>query len=295
MELRQIEYVVGVVDHGTFTRAARALHVTQPALSEGIARLEREIGVDLFHRVGRRAVLSSAGVAFLEPARQLLRDRAVLTASVTAVTGLAAGRLDLVSLPTLAVDPLAPIVGAFRHSHPGIVVYIEQPEDAAAVASSVRSGRSEVGLAELPIPDDGLVTEPIVDQELVAVLPPSSPLAGRRRVTVADLADVPLITTPPGTSMRHHVDAAFADAGLTPVIAVQTEQREGVVPLVLADAGASIVPHAVAEAAAPRPGLYVAHLSPAIRRTVGLIRRAGPVSPAAGAFVDQVRARSRPG
>src|SRR3954451_24893227 len=187
MELRQVEYVVGVVDHGTFTRAARALHVTQPALSEGIARLEREIGVDLFHRVGRRAVLSAAGAAFLEPARQLLRDRAGLTASVTAVSGLEAGRLDIVSLPTLAVDPLAPIVGAFRHAHPGIVVHIEQPEDAAAVASSVRSGRTEVGLAELPIPDEEVVQEPVVEQELVAVLPPSSALAGRRRLTIADL------------------------------------------------------------------------------------------------------------
>jgi DNA-binding transcriptional LysR family regulator len=291
MELRQIEYVVGVVDHGTFTRAARELHVTQPALSEGIARLEREIGVDLFHRVGRRAVLSAAGTAFLEPARQLLRDRAVLTASVAAVTGLDAGRLDIVSLPTLAVDPLAPIVGAFRHAHPGIVVDISQPEDAASVASSVRSGRAEVGLAELPIPDDGLVIETVVEQELVAVLPPSSPLVGRRRVTIADLAEVPLITTRPGTSMRRHVDAAFAGAGLGPTIAVETEQREGVVPLVLADAGASIVPRAVADAVAPRPDLHVARLSPAIRRTIGLIRRTGPVSPAAQAFVEQVRAR----
>lgn len=294
MELRQIEYVVGVVDHSTFTEAARALHVTQPALSEGIARLEREIGVDLFHRVGRRAVLSPAGAAFLEPARQLLRDRAVLDASVTAVTGLEAGRLDIVSLPTLAVDPLAAIVGAFRHSYPGVVVHIEQPEDAAAVASSVRSGRSEVGFAELPIPDEGLVTEPFVEQELVAVLPPSSTLAGRRRVTIADLANVPLITTPPGTSMRRHVDAAFADAGLTPLIAVQTEQREGVIPLVLADAGASIVPRAVADAAEPRSDIRIARLSPAIRRTIGVIRRDGPVSPAARAFIDQVIAHPRP-
>src|SRR6478672_6950180 len=102
MEIRQIEYVVGVVEHGGFTRAADALHVTQPALSEGIARLEAELGVTLFHRVGRRAVLSAAGDAFLEPARQLLRDRSVLTTSVAAVVGLDAGRLDLVALPTLA-------------------------------------------------------------------------------------------------------------------------------------------------------------------------------------------------
>ena len=75
MELRQVEYVVGVAEHGGFTRAATALHVTQPALSEGVARLEAELGVELFHRVGRRVVLSAAGEAFLDPARRLLRDR----------------------------------------------------------------------------------------------------------------------------------------------------------------------------------------------------------------------------
>src|SRR2546429_2012822 len=87
MEIRQIEYVVGVVEQGGFTRAAEALHVTQPALSEGIRRLEAELGLELFHRVGRRALLSSAGEAFLEPARQVLRDLGVLRMSVEAVRG----------------------------------------------------------------------------------------------------------------------------------------------------------------------------------------------------------------
>src|SRR5664279_5314190 len=165
MELRQVEYVVGVVEHGGFTRAAAALHVTQPALSEGIGRLEAELGVALFHRVGRRAVISAAGEAFLEPARQLLRDRSVLITSVAAVVGLEAGRLDLVALPTLAVVPLSPLVGAFRQAHPRVVVHIEQPEEAAAVTTRVRSGRSEIGLAELPIDEPGLVSEQLLVQE----------------------------------------------------------------------------------------------------------------------------------
>jgi len=142
MEIRQIEYVVGVVEHGGFTRAADALHVTQPALSEGIRRLAAELGLELFHRVGRRALLSSAGEAFLEPARQVLRDLGVLRTSVEAVGGLTAGTLDVVALPTLAVDPLATLVGSFRHAHPDVVVRVDQPEDAAAVATRVRSGRA---------------------------------------------------------------------------------------------------------------------------------------------------------
>jgi LysR family carnitine catabolism transcriptional activator len=284
MELRQVEYVVGVVEHGGFTRAAGALHVTQPALSEGIARLEAELGVTLFHRVGRRAVLSAAGDAFLEPARQLLRDRSVLTTSVAAVVGLEAGRLDLVALPTLAVEPLAPLVGSFRQKYPGVVVHIEQPEEDDAVADRVRSGRSEVGLADLPIDEPGLVTEQLLTQELVAVLSPSSPLARRRRITMPDLSSVPLVLTPPDSPMRQRIDTAFADVGTTPTLAVETEQRDAIVALVLAGAGASILPSPLA-AAARAAGAVTIALSPRLRRDVGLVWRDGPLSPAAQAFI----------
>src|SRR5215471_18302290 len=122
MEVRQLEYVVGVVDEGGFTRAAETLHVTQPALSDGIRRLEAELGVDLFHRVGRRAVLSAAGEAFVGPARQALRDARSAREAAAAVRGLTAGRLEIATLPTLAVDPLAGWVGTFREAYPGVDV-----------------------------------------------------------------------------------------------------------------------------------------------------------------------------
>ncbi len=288
MELRQVEYVVGVVEHGGFTRAAAALHVTQPALSEGIARLESELGVRLFHRVGRRAVVSAAGEAFLEPARQLLRDRTVLTESVAAVLGLDAGRLDLVALPTLAVEPLVPLVGTFRRQHPGVVVHIEQPEEDGAIADSVRSGRSEIGVADLPLDEPGLVSERILTQELVAILPPSSPLVTRRRLTMRDLSSVPLVMTPPGSPVRQRIDAAFADAGSAPTLAVETEQREAIVALVLAGAGASILPDSLATTARAA-GAATVVLSPRLRRDVGLVWRDGPLSPAAQAFVTIAR------
>ncbi len=284
MELRQIEYVVGVDDHGGFTSAARALHVTQPALSEGIARLEAELGVLLFHRVGRRAVLSAAGAAFLEPARHLLRDRSVLTASVAAVAGLEAGVLDVVALPTLAVDPLAPLIGAFRRAHPHVAVRVAQPEDATGVADRVRSGESEVGFAELPVAGAGLVSEPLVQQILTAVVASDSVFARRRRFTIRDLATVPLITTPPGTSMRNLLDAAFRAADVVPDIAVETEQREAIVPLVQAGAGASVLPRPVATSARAS-GIVSIPLSPVLRRSIGLVWRVGPVSPAARAFI----------
>src|SRR5205814_2273190 len=98
MDLRQLEYVVAVVDHGGFTRAADALLVAQPSLSQGIRTLEAELNVALFHRLGRRVELTSAGEALLEPARRMLRDAATAKAAVADVAGTRVGRLDVASL-----------------------------------------------------------------------------------------------------------------------------------------------------------------------------------------------------
>src|SRR4249920_1835255 len=133
MELRQIDYVLAVVDRGSFTKAAASTQVSQPSLSDGIRRLEAELDVRLFHRLGRSVELTDAGHAFVGPARQLIRDRDAVLESVAGVRGLDAGTLDFVALSTLAADPLGRLVGTFRKAHPGITVRIAAPDDVGAV------------------------------------------------------------------------------------------------------------------------------------------------------------------
>ena len=197
MEFRQLEYVLAVIDEGSFTAAADACAVSQPSLSEGIRRLESELGVRLFHRLGRTVTLTPAGHAFEGPARRLIRDRQLVFESVGAVLTLDAGTLDVVALPTLAVDPLAPLIGRFRVAHPGIVVHIAEPEDAGAIAEMVTDGRSELGLTELPARGGDLVTIPLGRQEIVAVCPPGTRMPAPGRLPVARLAGMPLVAAPP--------------------------------------------------------------------------------------------------
>jgi DNA-binding transcriptional LysR family regulator len=286
MELRQVEYVVGVLDHGGFTRAAAALHVSQPSLSQGIATLEAELGTALFHRLGRTVVPTAAGHAFAEPARRLLRDVKTAREAVVAVAGLEAGQLDVVTLPTLVVEPVAAVIGAFRRAHPGVTVRLFEPEDADAVLAMVRDGTCEVGAAELPAGAD-LVAVELGAQEVLAVCPPGTRLA-RRRLRIDQLAGTPLVATPPGTSTRRLVDDALAAAGITPLVAVETAHREAILPLVLAGAGTSFLPAPLAEEAA-RDGAVVSPLSPPLRRRIGFVHRPGPLSPAAGAFLALAR------
>lgn len=292
MELRQAEYVVGVVDHGGFGRAAAALHVTQPSLSQGVARLEAELGLPLFLRLGRRVVPTAAGRAFVGPARRLVREAETARAAVVAVAGLAGGRLDLVALPTLAADPLAPLVGAFRARYPGVTVRIAEPEGAADVVALVREGRCELGLAELPVAAADLTTEPLFDDELLVVFPPGSPPPGRG-IPATALREVSLVTGPPGTSTRRLAEEALRAAGVEPRVVVETDQREAIVPLVLAGAGAAFVTAPVARRAAAA-GAAAAPLVPPLRRLIGLVRRADATSPAAEAFAALARA-GRPG
>jgi LysR family carnitine catabolism transcriptional activator len=277
---------VAVVDFGGFTRAATAVRVAQPSLSQSVRALEAELGVELFHRIGRGVVPTDAGWAFVGAARQVIRDMATVRESVAAVRGLTAGRLDLVALPTLAVDPLAPLIGAFRRRYPGVVVRLVDPGDAGP-AAFVRRGDAEIGVAELPLLETDLITMALGQQELLAVCSAADGARFGPRASLASLAALPLVATPRGTSTRGVLDAALQSAGVEGVVVVEVDQREAVVPLVLAGAGISFVPEAQAAGAA-RQGAVVVRPDPPLSRSVGLVHRDRPLSPAARALLALV-------
>jgi len=283
MDLRQLRYAMAVVDAGTFTAAATACHVAQPSLSQAVAALERELGAALFVRLGRRVELTAAGAAFVPAAREALRAVDTIVADVGAVSGLAAGHLDLVALPTLAVDPVTPLVGAFRRAHPGVVVRLAHPDDTGELLDRVRSGASELGITELPVRAERIVSRDLLRQELVAVLPPGSPAPSRLRA--AELAVRPMVTMPVGTSTRDALDAALGRSGRRLATAVETDQREAIGPLVLAGAGAAVLPRPMADVVGAQGGVVVA-LDPPLWRRIGIVHRDAPLSPAARAFLD---------
>ncbi|HWE68820.1 MAG TPA: LysR family transcriptional regulator, partial [Acidimicrobiales bacterium] len=254
MDLRRLEHFLAVADHQGFTAASRAVSVSQPALSLAVKELEAELGTVLFHRLGRRVVVTPAGAALIGPARQALRDVETGRAAVAAVAGLEAGSLAIASLPTLAADPLAGIVGRFRRDHPAVTVDLAAPEDSDDVVAMVQDGRCELGLTDSDRLPEGLVAHPLGDQALVLVLPPGMGLPGRpagrapARVDLATLTDLPFVAAPPGTSTRRLLDEGVG-GGSGPRVAVVTAQRDAILPLVLAGAGAALLPEATASVA----------------------------------------------
>jgi len=287
MDLRQLEYFLAAVDHGGFTRGAETLHIAQPSMSLAIAGLERELHVDLFVRTGRSVRLTAAGETLAEHARRVLREATDLHSVAAALAGVETGQLDVVAISTLAVDPLAACIGALRAAHPGVSITVHEPEDGGAIERWVTSGRADVALTDVTTGGAGLARVELYRQEIVAVCP-AGLVRGRAPLTPTDVASMPLIATPPGTSSRRLLDRVLARAGGEPNIVVQTDHREAIVPLVVAGAGAALVPPALA-VDAERHGAVVRALRPAVSRRVGLLHRRGPLAPAAAAFVAVAR------
>lgn len=289
MERRELEYFLAIAEHGSFTAAAQAMRVAQPSLSHAIGSMESRLGGKLFHRLPHGVALTAAGQALLEPARRVMRDLSTATDSVREVLGLAGGRLDVVAQTTLAVDPLAELVGSYLREHPKVAVRISDPELGSDVTAAVRTGECELGMvdsADLVVGDlDSIVLRA---REIFAVLSPDASTS-RARLGLAELAALDWVTTPKGTATREVIEDTVgrqerSGRRFSPEVAVETAHQAMIVPLVLAGAGATLLPRSMAEDAAER-GAVVLPLRPKVVRRGVLFWRPGPLSPAAAEFV----------
>jgi LysR family transcriptional regulator, carnitine catabolism transcriptional activator len=285
MDSNRLRHFVAVVDHGGFTAAAHAVFVSQPALSLAVKELEAELGVALFTRTGRKVQLTSAGRALLGPARQVLRDLETGQAAVAAVAGLTAGSLTMASLPTLAADPVAPLVGAFRRRYPGILIDLAAPEGTAELFELVAAGTCELGVTDAYDIPETLQSHSLGRQSLVFILPPGADYPEEAVVELSSFEGMPFVVAPPGTSTFRLLEEGFAAVHGSPTVAVVTAQRDAILPLVIAGAGAALVPESVARTAKGL-GAVTARPEPPIERALALVHRVGPLSPAALRFTE---------
>ncbi|TNC26973.1 LysR family transcriptional regulator [Amycolatopsis alkalitolerans] len=291
MERRQLEYFVAIVEHGGFTHAARALRVAQPSLSRAIANLERELGVALFHRVGRNAVLSSAGELMAERARLVLRDLDALRAAARAVGDGAVGRVDVAATSSSALEPVISIIAELRERHPGVLVSTSSALSAAEVVAMVVRGRCEVGVcgsAERPA-GRGLVAHHLRDEEFLLVAPPGTEMGTGDTVAREDLGGMRFVVTKPATAVRALFDRLAASVGDLP-IAAEVGDRSVVLPMVLRGIGAGLMPDGWGELAR-RAGARVYRFAPPERLPQWLVHRSGPITAATQAFVDTTLSR----
>lgn len=285
MDVRQLQYFLAVVDHGSVHRAARELFVAQPSISQALRALERDLGTELFHRTGRRLVLTPAGELLIDPARDVLRGMDLARATVAAVDGLRGGRLLIAAMPSQAVSPLAGMISRFAARYPGVEVVVRAAATPPEVLDAVRVGAVELGVLGAAHPPEpaGMVVSPLETQRFVLVAAADSDLPDvPEPVPPSALAGARLIVGQPGTGMRRVADDILLAADGSR-IAVEVEHREAVLPLVLAGVGVAVLSESWRQLALDA-GAVVRDLDSAEVLHVCLVHRAGRLSPAAREF-----------
>ena len=287
MELRQVEYFLAVVEYDGIGGAAAALGVAQPTVSQALRGLERELGVQLFHRIGRGMVLSAAGRALVGPGRQILRDVTAVRDRLAASGGELAGRLEISAFPPIAVGRLVELIAEFRAMYPGVTVRFSELRDEGQAAATIRDGHSEFVVTHLPLDDGDLAVEILGEQEYWLVYPDGTDLP-EGPVHLSDLPDIPMVFVPRGGSVADEIEAGIRAAGVRPEIAVLSEHREARLPLVTAGLGGTLVERSMAESVADRT--VVRPVVPRFVRPFGVGYDPERLSPAGQAFIELIRA-----
>jgi LysR family transcriptional regulator, nitrogen assimilation regulatory protein len=286
IDVRQLEYFLAVHDHGGVTRAAQALHLAQPSLSQAIRALERKLKVQLFHRVGRVLVLSPAGEALLEPARSVIRSISRAEATVRDIRDLEGGRVNVAVYAGLVPDPVAAWIGRFRRQNPGMTVRLHETEDGSAVSELVRNGECELGLTTSGDVLAEVQEEEISLQHIVLVSPPGT-IAGDS-IELAELSGLPLVVEHRDGEGWREIDRVLRASGVQPRIVVDVARSASVVPLILAGAGSAFLPLRLAIEAHWR-GAVLHEIRPTMERRLRLLTRNEPPAPPVAALAELIR------
>jgi len=288
MELRQLAYLVAVVDEASFTAAAAREHVAQPGISAQIRRLERELGQPLLDRSGRSVRTTAVGAAVLPYARAALAAVDGARAVVDELTGLLRGHIALGMVTSHNVD-LPTLLAEFHDAFPAVEITLAE-RDSEQLIDAVRDGRLDAAIVALgadPPPHD-LDVHVITDERIVAAVSPHHELAAAHAtITLSALQGRTLIALPAGTGIRSHLDRAAHRVGTSLRIGFEASTPSMLADLAARGLGVAILPFSLAAA---RHDLHVLEITepPLHGRLVFAWRRAGQ-SPATRAFVHHTR------
>src|SRR6058998_3477556 len=277
LRLARLETLAAVARHGSFSHAARELHLSQPAVSMQVRQLELALGLPLLERVGKRAFPTKAGELLLAHAGRALRELETGLEVVQQLRGIVAGRIRLGTSASFSIYLLPPALRRFRSRYPRTeltVVTGNAPEIARAVV-----GRElDVGIVSLPVRERELAVSPFYRDEVVAIAPPDRRWRRGRRAAARDLVSAPLILFERGATLRRVSEV--------PAAAMELGNTEAIKKLVEAGLGLSVTSWFGVAAEVRRRKLGAARLDPPLYREIGVIRRRDkPRTPVLEAFL----------
>ena len=286
MELRQLEYLVAVVEEGSFTRAAQRERVAQPAVSAQIRRLERMVGQQLLTRSSREVRLTEAGAALLPHARAALAAVRAAQHAVDEVADIVRGAVAIGTVTLHPVD-VAALMADFHRDHPQVELTL-LTDNSDELLVGLADGRLDLAIVSVAadVMPDGLDGVPITDEIIEAAVALDHPLRRRATVTLPELCQLPLISLPVGTGLRSRLDEACAAAGVRPRIGFEATNPQELADLARHGLGVAILPRSMARGDA---GLHALRLTPTLRGRLVWAWRRDSIGPAARAFCAMAR------
>lgn len=279
--LNDLQAFRAVAELSNFRKAAESLHVSQPAFSRRIEKLEEALGVQLLERTTRRVILTSVGRDFDRKVQQLLDDLDHTLLGIRGVAATRMGEVTIACVPSTVYYFLSQVISRYHERYPKIKVKVF---DASAneVLTAVSKGEADFGLNFVGSQEPDIEFKPLMEERFVAACRRDHPLAKKRRVTWAELAQYDFISVSKASGNRLLLDQALSSVKGRPQSIYETQHVTTMLGLVEAGLGVAAVP-SIAMPGADHPLLVsVPLLDPVITRKIGLIRRKGrSLSPAA--------------
>ncbi|GAA4708637.1 LysR family transcriptional regulator [Brevibacillus fulvus] len=289
MELRQIKYVLAVAEERSFSKAANKLHLAQPSLSQQIGKLEKMLGVVLFHRLPQQLELTDAGERFVQVAQSLLDQTESLEREMRAFANGDTGRLIVGSLPNTGAYVMPEAISRFTQQFPHVELQLVE-ETSSQLEQLLVRGKIDLSLLTLPIENPLIVTEPSIHEEIYLAVPPQHPIAAQSEVDLATLAAEPFILLKEGQGFRQISLTLCEQAGFSPRIVFESSNIQTVQSLVAAGMGFSFAPQMIAQSPwVAIPPVYVRLRTRPERMLVVAYRKDRHLTKPAAAFIQLLR------
>lgn len=241
LELSHSRALIAIGELGSFSKAAERLHLSPPAVFAQIHQLETEAGEKLYERAGRKLVLTPAGRLMIEYCRRLILVHDEAMGAVRELSGVQRGSLYLGCGPHISVAIVPHLLRAYLAQHPNVELRLITGND-QSLFEDLYSGKVDLILMNLPVDGPDLVQEPLWRYEMVFIVPPGDPSAGRGVVSAAELSQRPFILYQRSVVIEAAIRTFCVDVGFEPRVVMQNDQADSIKELVKLGLGISLLP-----------------------------------------------------
>lgn len=240
LNLRQIEAFKAVIEHGTVSRGAEVLNISQPAMSKLIAHLEADTGLKLFDRLKGRLAPTDRAMRLYEEVGRIFAGIRQVESAVDAIRREDQGRLAIGVIPALSGSFIQQATARFLAAHPNVFCSVDSVSS-QWIVDRIIARQLDIGIVGAAIANPYVVIEPLMEHSLVCVMPRGHPLAGKKKIDARDLAGVAFIGLPADTYGGRKADEAFKARKVTPNIVLVADTMPILCEFVAGGTGVSLV------------------------------------------------------